>query len=126
MDGATTQLSLLCPTRLVPQRHDAQALLLSAWPGILQEFLGKILALQVEVATLHGAACCLDLSLPGPLAHPAPLPAPAGYRGPGKTVRLDLMLPLRYYCLRPQKIWYEITSLLRTAFSGRCVLLVVS
>jgi hypothetical protein len=59
-----TQLSLLCPARLVPQRHDAQALLLSAWQGILQEFLGKILALQVEVATLHGAACCLDLICP--------------------------------------------------------------
>src|SRR5262245_52369783 len=60
MGRATTQLSLLCPTRLVPQRHDRQALLLSVWRGLLQEFLGKILTLQVELATLQGAACCLD------------------------------------------------------------------
>jgi hypothetical protein len=61
MCGATTQLSLLRPTTPVPQRHDAQALLLSAWQGILQEFLSKILALQVELTTLQGAACRLDL-----------------------------------------------------------------
>jgi hypothetical protein len=36
----------------------------SAWQGISQEFLSEILALQVEVATLHGAACRLDLIRP--------------------------------------------------------------
>ena len=56
-----TQLSLFCPTRLVPQRHDAQAPLLSAWQAILHDFLSEILALQVEFATVQGAACRLDL-----------------------------------------------------------------
>jgi len=64
MGRATTQLSLLCPTTPVPQRHDAQALLLSVWQGILHDFLSKILALQVELTTLQGAACRLDLICP--------------------------------------------------------------
>ena len=59
-----TQISLFCPTRLVPQRHDAQAPLLSAWQAILQDFLSKILALQIEFAALQGAACRLNLICP--------------------------------------------------------------
>jgi hypothetical protein len=38
--------------------------LLSACQGILQEFLSKILALQVELTTLQGVACLLDLIRP--------------------------------------------------------------
>jgi len=64
MWGATPQLFLFCSTRLVPQRHDTQALLRSAWQDILQEFLSKILALQVELTALQGAACHLDLIRP--------------------------------------------------------------
>jgi hypothetical protein len=64
MGEAMTQLSLFCLTRLLSQRHDAQALLLSAWQAILHDFLSEILALQVEFATVQGVACRLDLILP--------------------------------------------------------------
>ena len=59
-----TQLSLFCLTKLLPQRHDAQALLLSAWQDIIHDFLSEILAFQVEFATVQGTACLLDLILP--------------------------------------------------------------
>src|SRR5262245_58102345 len=87
MGGATTQLSLLCPTRLVPQRHDAQALLLSVWQALLlQEFLGKILPLQVEVAALQGAACCLDLSFADLWRTLRHFPRPLDIAGLGRQV----------------------------------------
>jgi len=49
---------------LVPQRHRAQALPLSAWEDILEEFVCEILTVQVETATLQGVLCCLDLIRP--------------------------------------------------------------
>jgi len=86
MCGATTQLSLLCPTTLVPQRHDAQALLLSAWQGILQEFLSKILALQVELTTLQGTACRLDLIRPDIWRTLRHFPRPLDISGLGRQI----------------------------------------
>jgi hypothetical protein len=49
---------------LVSQRHHAQALPLAAWEDILEEFVCEIPALQLEIATLQGVSCCLDLLRP--------------------------------------------------------------
>jgi hypothetical protein len=49
---------------LVPERNHAQALSLSAWQGILEEFVCEILAIQVEGAILQSASCCLYLICP--------------------------------------------------------------
>jgi len=86
MGEATTQLSLLCPTTPVPQRHDAQALLLSVWQGILHDFLSKILALQVELTTLQGAACRLDLSRPDLWRTLRHFPCPLDISGFGRQI----------------------------------------
>jgi hypothetical protein len=48
----------------MPSRHTVQARLRSAEQEILQEFLRQRLALQGEVATVHGAARRLDLRCP--------------------------------------------------------------
>src|SRR5215468_1843673 len=84
MSGAMTQLSLFCLTRLLPQRHDAQALLLSAWQFILQHFLSEILALQVEFATVQGAACRLDLIRPDLWCTMRHFPRPLDITGLGR------------------------------------------
>ena len=55
---------LALPDQAGPSALRAQVLLLSASQGILHDFIRKILAVQVEVATLQSAACCLDLILP--------------------------------------------------------------